>query len=148
MLSRSPLVPVAALLGLLACGPRYSVRLQPVCPPARDSLYVTARPQDPLRVLGRVTDRDTGRPLGGVQVAAGGGRGTQTDSLGAFRLDSLTSGRHTITFGRIGYERRTEVFEVSSRSGAEVRVPLVPQYVERCPTVDRVRVAKPWWRFW
>ena len=148
MLSRSPFVPVAALLGVLACGPRYSERLQPVCPPPRDSLYVVARPQDPLRVLGRVTDRDTGRPLAGVQVTAGRGRSTETDSAGGFRLDSLTSGRHTISFGRIGYEGRTEILEVSSRAGAQVRVPLVPQYVERCPTVDRVRVAKPWWRFW
>ena len=53
------------------------------------------------RVVGRVVDRDSGAPLGGVTVIAQGPQGedaTITDDKGDYRLTSLPLGTYTIRF--------------------------------------------------
>jgi TonB-linked SusC/RagA family outer membrane protein len=55
-------------------------------------------------VAGRVTDRQTQRPIVGVQVrVSGSNRGASSDDAGAFRIAGLPAGSATLVAQRIGY---------------------------------------------
>ena len=59
-------------------------------------------------ITGRVIDRSTQQPLGGVNVLiVGTQRGTQTQDDGTFRLASVPAGNHAVRAQRIGYGAQT-----------------------------------------
>ena len=66
-------------------------------------------------VTGRVTDRNTQRPLGSVQVRVGGTpRATITDDAGNYRLTGVPVGTIQVTAQRIGYGPQTRTVVVSA----------------------------------
>jgi hypothetical protein len=134
---------VFAMLAVVGAGchrqPVY--RLEPVCPPPRDSFRVAVRPRELPVITGRVTNLDTGAPVSDAVVTISpNDRRQVTDSVGLFALDSLPPGQYVISIRRIGYVQRTDSIALSGSSAVEVRIPLEPSYVERCPTVERVPV--------
>jgi hypothetical protein len=116
-------------------------RLQPQCPTARDTFRVIVQPRATPAISGIVTNLDTGTPVSGAVVTLlPVNRGHSTDSLGRFAMDSVAPGDYVIATRGIGYEPRVDSLEVSTGSALTVRLPLEPVYLERCPTVERVRV--------
>jgi Carboxypeptidase regulatory-like domain len=76
-------------------------------------------------VAGRVIDGRTGVPLAGVRVADDGGiAATRTDESGAFVLDSLPPGHHTLLASLVGYSLGRPAVEVQSGERVELLVPL------------------------
>lgn len=136
-------VALGALAALALVEPLHgqAYRLEPECPPARDSLRVVADARLPAAMAGEVTNRDTGRPLyyASVTLQPGDRRAT-TDSLGAFRISPTPEGRYTVRIRAIGFAEYSDTLTVSSAAGLRLHIPLVPQYFERCPTVRRVPV--------
>lgn len=131
----------SCLAALIACTPQPRYELRPRCPPARDSFHLAAYPLDAPAIGGRVSDQDRGAPVAGAMITVfPGGRRQTSDSLGMFRFDSVAPGRYVLTTLRIGYARRTDSVEVPGGHVLDLRLPLEPQYPDRCPTVDRVRV--------
>jgi CarboxypepD_reg-like domain/TonB-dependent Receptor Plug Domain len=59
------------------------------------------------RVAGRVVDRSTQKPLANVSVTITGVKGTQTDTLGFFRLVDLPTRSYNIDFSLIGFKTQT-----------------------------------------
>lgn len=62
------------------------------------------------RLRGTVVDKDSRTPLTGVTIvvsSAGSGIGTSTDSLGAFVIDSVPVGKHTVAAVYPGYTTAT-----------------------------------------
>jgi len=118
-----------------------SYRLEPECPPARDTLRIATDTQLPLSLLGEITNRDTGRPLPFALVTLRpSGNQVTTDSLGAFRLPLPAAGLYTFRIRAIGFTEYSDTLAVSADTGVRLHVPLVPQFFDRCPTVRRVRV--------
>lgn len=90
-------------------------------------LCATADAQRAGRVRGTVVDKDSRTPLTGVAIAvpsAGGGIGASTDSLGAFVIDSVPVGKHTIVAMYPGYTTAT-IPEVLVGTGRETVMPIV-----------------------
>ncbi len=87
-------------------------------------------------ISGRVTDTQTGRPLGGVSVSiAGVEGGAATDSDGRFTL-SAEPGSVSLVFASIGYEsQRVDGVRVVAATSAEVDVALVPVELMLNPVV-------------
>jgi len=70
-------------------------------------------------LTGRVTDAESGAPLGGVQVYIDAlDRGTLTEATGRYLLQNVPDGTHTLTAERIGYA--TTNVEVTIQPGATV----------------------------
>jgi len=117
-------------------------RLEPECPPARDSFRLSHDPLQQAAIAGEVTKRDTGRPLRNafVLLTPGDHRAT-TDSLGAFRIADVPEGRYMVLIRHIGFEKYADTLLLGTRLGAHLHVPLVPAYLDRCPTVRRVPVV-------
>lgn len=114
-------------------------RLEPECPPARDSLYTGIDSRLASGLLGEVTDRDTGRPIRGASITLDpGNHSAGTDSLGAFRIVPVAVGRYHVRIGAIGFAGYSDTVTIRSTAGTRLHVPLVPQYAERCRTVRRV----------
>lgn len=87
-----------------------------------------ARPGAAQRLEGRVTTGDDNAPLPGVQVViAALERGTVTDEAGAFVIDDLPTGTHTVAFRFVGFE--TETRQVSLSNGESVRLDVALQPV-------------------
>ena len=58
----------------------------------------------PGRVGGRITDRDTGRPVSGVEVSLPGLQHVRiTGSRGSFRFEDVPPGLHVLTAEHLGY---------------------------------------------
>jgi hypothetical protein len=97
------------------------------------------QPRGTPAISGVVTDLDTGAPVAAAEITLFPTlRRKQGDSLGRFALDSVAPGRYLLRTLRIGYEPRRDSITVSSGSGLTVRLPLVPRYLDRCSTVERV----------
>lgn len=116
-------------------------RVEPECPPARDSLRIVADVRLASTLAGEVTNRDTGRPIyfASVTLQPGDQRVT-TDSLGAFRISPAPDGRYVVRIRAIGFAEYSDTLTVTSSTGMRVHIPLVPQYFDRCPTLRRVPV--------
>lgn len=100
-------------------------------------------------LIGSITDRATGKPVGGVQVVATsnslqGEQTVESDSSGSYRLPNLPAGSYTLQFFKGGYKPFTSQRAIVVRSGQTIRfnVPLQPEGVEEieivleAPTVD------------
>jgi carboxypeptidase family protein len=79
-------------------------------------------------------------------VLKGAGRSTSSDSLGYFRIDSLSPGRYAARVFRIGYRARVDTVVVADTSGATWDVALEQEVLDGCPgfmsIVERTRVRR------
>ncbi len=80
-------------------------------------------------IVGRVTDKDTGEPLPGVNVVVKGThRGSATDLDGRYSIYGLSSGSYDVQASFVGYKVaiRTEVHIESDDATVTVDLPLEP----------------------
>lgn len=77
---------------------------------------VPPQPPPPGSITGKVTDLKTGETLIGVTVQLVGGRGTQTDANGMFKIDNLPEGNYQISVSYVGYQK-TKNFFVDVKAG-------------------------------
>ena len=96
-------------------------------------------------IMGVLTDRSTGDPLGGARVQLDGGLGgTLTDGRGRFMMEELAPGWHTIGFSQFGYATRTDSIEVVAGRVTNVQASLSVDPVQLSPlevVVERREVA-------
>lgn len=89
-------------------------------------------------VTGSVVERQSGRPIEGVQVrVVGTQRGAQTDQAGQFRLIAVPAGAVSISAQRIGYGASTRVVAVTAGGTATVSFSLAPS----ATTLEQVTVT-------
>lgn len=90
-------------------------------------LPVLAQAQAPGRIIGRVLDAETGRPLPGAQVAVQGSRaGALAGVDGRYIIIDVPSGEHALTVSYIGYASKTVTgVAVPAGGAANVDVALV-----------------------
>jgi len=139
---------------------RYEQRFTPMteadCPPEPPPLeFIRLVPDSgrPNGMHGRVmaeTQPGAGLlPIPAVQVFVTDlRRGTHTDSVGRFRLDSLPPGRHLVETRRIGFKTRRDSITISDTAGVILEVALRPMPLDGCPfggILERRRVWRwPW----
>jgi len=100
--------------------------------------YTPASAQATGTVTGQVTDRETGQPLGSVQVfAAGTNRNALTNSDGRFVLTNVPEGERTIRAVLIGYGQEEQTVTVTAGQTATVDLALRPSAVD----IDAVVVS-------
>ena len=93
-------------------------------PPARwdIALSVVSELARHSRIVGRVTDRRSGRPLEGARITlVGASEGeTLTDSGGRFAFADIDPGAYSVKFGHLGFEEVDHVIQVPSDRTMEV----------------------------
>lgn len=94
---------------------------------------------DPGRMVGRVTDGESGRPLQGVRVRIAEIRlEALTDQNGRFVLGEVPPGAHEVEFSNLGFAPRTDTLEVVAGLTTDARVVLAVDPVELEPMEVRV----------
>ncbi|HEV8216535.1 MAG TPA: SusC/RagA family TonB-linked outer membrane protein [Gemmatimonadaceae bacterium] len=89
-------------------------------------------------IAGRVTERQTQRPLTGAQVRIlGGTRGVVTDDSGSFRIVNVPPGTVQLSVQRIGYGPQSRTVTVTAGGTATVEFTLAPS----ATTLDAVTVT-------
>jgi hypothetical protein len=79
-------------------------RLEPECPPARDSLYTRLDGRFASGLAGEVTSLDTGQPIRQASITREPGtHRAVTDSLGAFHIAPVAVGRYHLRVRAIGF---------------------------------------------
>jgi hypothetical protein len=137
-----------AAISLVACGRRYSTRLEPGCPAAKATTRVMSVAAT-TAVRGVVRDRDTGSPLQHASVELLPGiRYATTDSSGVFAFPEVASGRYVLRTRRIGYEARHDTIAIKKLTGIDAQLALTPASVDRCFEVIEIRTPRPWWHVW
>ncbi|MFQ5631568.1 MAG: carboxypeptidase-like regulatory domain-containing protein, partial [bacterium] len=82
-------------------------------------------------IEGKVIDAKTSHPVAGANVLIDGtDYGAASDSTGAFRIDAIPAGRHTLKVLVIGYENFEQQIEVKSREGIFVSIRLTSTILE------------------
>jgi hypothetical protein len=90
----------------------------------------------PGRMLGRVVDGQTKRPVSAASVAVSGTRfQTLTDEMGYFALDEVLPGDHLIEIRHLGYEPLVRPVSVFADRTLDVRVELSVNPIEVEPLV-------------
>ena len=79
------------------------------------ALFATSAAAQQSEIAGTVLDARSGRPLDRVQVIAGTGAGTRTDTRGRFRVAGLTGPTVTLNVALIGYRPATQVATVGDQ---------------------------------
>src|SRR3954453_10424821 len=79
-------------------------------------------------IQGIVTDRATGKPLGGVSVVASGAQGEQTeftDSAGRYLISDIAPGEYVVRFyfGNVNVERPGVVVQADQTLSVSAAVP-------------------------
>src|SRR5215217_7781532 len=70
-------------------------------------------------IAGRVVDRATQRPIGGIQVrVVGTTRGAQTDETGAYRIAAVPTGVTQVVAQRLGYGPQSRTVNVPENGTA------------------------------
>jgi hypothetical protein len=110
---------------------------------ARDSTIVGA-------IAGQVfdADADNGAPTGlgnAVVTIVGTNRGTDTDSLGRFRIDSIAPGRYAIRTRRLGFKPRQDSVVLTELFGQAVDIGVVRQGLDGCPGFMALVIRKRKW---
>ena len=105
------------------------------------------------RLTGRVLSQGMNEPIVAASVTVVGPvtpeRGTFTDSLGRFTLDSIVSGDYVVRARAIGYIPRQERLVVFASPGPALDLELAPAVLDGpCGGFMAVRVRKPWWKWW
>lgn len=91
------------------------------------------------RIIGRIREAETARPVLGAEVTLSGVRGFQvTGSDGRFEFPSVPQGFTTLSIRRMGREPMTDELEVSGSETLELDIRLVPDPVELDPMVVTV----------
>src|SRR5258708_19720540 len=85
-------------------------------------------------LTGKVTDKRTGTPLPGVTIKLKGGKGTSTDSEGAFKIQTADNGMLEISI--IGYESQFIAIPTSST----ITIQLIPPPTE---LTELISLASP-----
>jgi hypothetical protein len=107
-------------------------------PPSRAFVRIVRDSSSIGTISGQVFDADAegGMPRPtweAVVIVLGTNRGAKTDSLGKFRIDSLTSGRYAIRIRRIGFEPRLDSAVLTDSFGQNFELGLVRAPVDGCP---------------
>ncbi len=90
----------------------------------------------PGRVVGRIRDRSTGRPVEAVDVALeGSGQRRLTDGYGRFAFRDLTPGVYTVRAKHLAYEDLGQVVEVPANRTVAVDIELSADPIELEPIV-------------
>ena len=88
------------------------------------------------RLIGRLVDRETGRPVATAAVSVVGRPAeSASDRQGLFRLTGVPVGRHELRVRRLGYAPLRHVVDVTSGRTTELEVGLVREPVELEPLV-------------
>ena len=88
------------------------------------------------RLLGRVVDRATGRPVTMAALSiAGRPEVVESDRMGNFRIAAVPVGTHALDVRRLGYAPLRHSVEVNTGLTTELEVGLVPEPVELEPLV-------------
>ncbi len=104
-----------------------------------EPMEVAEGPVRTNRVIGRVTDAETRRPLTGAQVTLSGVRTFQiTGSDGKFEFPEVPQGFTTLTVRHMGRAPMTDELEVSGPETLQLDVLLAPEPVELDPMVVTV----------
>jgi hypothetical protein len=99
--------------------------------PLHAQQVTNARPER-VDLTGRVLDAATGKPVGQALVSVSGvRRAVPTDSTGAFRIEGVREGRHTLSVSRLGYADLEANVSVVRGSDADVRLTPQPMMLER-----------------
>ncbi len=97
---------------------------------------LTVRISGPGRIVGRVTDRDAGRPVAAAAVTvAGTDAWTETDRNGYFLLEGVAPGELVIEVRHVGYGTVADSVSLPADRTLEVRVALSADPVELEPLV-------------
>lgn len=92
------------------------------------------------RIVGRLLDESSGRPVGSATVRlAGPGEQTATSDQGRFTFDSLAAGTYTLRIHHVRYGDRETGVEVPEDRTVDVEIRVAPEAVEVEPvevTVD------------
>ena len=93
--------------------------------------------QEPVRVVGSVTDETTGGPVEGAMVRladlAGSVRETLSGAAGAFAFDGVAPGEYMLGVRRIGYEGLSTPLEIGPGAAANLDVRLTPRAIPLDP---------------
>ena len=88
------------------------------------------------RLLGRVVDRSTGRPVATAALSiAGRPEVVESDRMGHFRIAAVPTGAHALDVRRLGYAPLRHSVEVNTGITTDLEVGLVPEPVELEPLV-------------
>ena len=82
---------------------------------APESVQLTLRPL-PARIIGRIVERGTARPVAGVRVYIDSSRldrSSITGGEGGFVLEDIPAGPYTVAVDAIGFKHQTRLAEVS-----------------------------------
>lgn len=94
---------------------------------------------EPGRVIGRVLDAETDRPLSATAVSlVGRGTEVETDRQGRFALSGILAGEQHLEIRRIGYARLLLPLSVASGLTTELEIALPPEPLEMEPLVATV----------
>jgi hypothetical protein len=106
-----------------------------------DSLiYDALTAKEEGRLLGRVVDQSTGRPIAGALLSLPGVERTAlTESDGSFLLGDVPAGRYIMDSQMLGYSERRDTVEVLAGLVIEAQVALATQAIELAPISVTVR---------
>ena len=95
----------------------------------------------PGAITGRMTDRESARPLVAAHVTIIGTRmGVGTDENGMFSLNALQPGRYELRFSHVGYTARNIIVDLTDGATVQLDVALVPAVIPGLPvTVTATR---------
>lgn len=97
---------------------------------------IRIRVAGPGDVVGRIVDRDTGRPVPAADIAFRGANvRTQADELGFFVLSGVLPGDHVIEVAHLGFEPVERPISVLADRTVDVRVELSADPIELEPLV-------------
>jgi hypothetical protein len=90
----------------------------------------------PGKVVGRVIDRGTGRPVAAANIAvAGVARQTQTDSEGYFVMEEVLPGDQVVEIAHLGFEPVTEIVSIVADRTVDLNIQLSADPIELEPLV-------------
>ena len=93
-------------------------------------LFCNSYAQNTGRIEGRVLDRETNKPLPGVNILIENtNKGTTTDLRGTFILRSVTTGSKELVFSFVGYRQLSKTVEVSAGETTSLSIQLAPDPV-------------------
>ena len=76
------------------------------------------------RLIGKIIDASTGSAIQGASVAVSGGATVSMDAQGAFAIDGVTAGTHTVTVTASGYT--TQAYQVMISEGGTTDMGIIP----------------------